>query len=84
MRAFTSRSDAAQSSSVSSIDTPLIHALPITRENLRTLYQKCNCSARAAKADHIPSEIPGTAIPLDGIVALETLLPLRNENCPLD
>jgi hypothetical protein len=39
---------------------------------------------RAAKADHIPSEIPGTAKPLHGMVALETLLPFRDENFPLD
>src|SRR3954469_17545421 len=46
IRSFTSRSDAAQSSSVSSIDAPLIHALPITREKVRAPHQNCNCSAR--------------------------------------
>jgi hypothetical protein len=38
MRAFTSRSDAAQSSSVSSIDAPLIHPLPTTREKVRASH----------------------------------------------
>src|SRR3954453_22058948 len=49
IRAFTSRSDAAQSSSVSSIDAPLIHALPITREKVRAPHQNCNCSARGRR-----------------------------------
>src|SRR3954453_18744479 len=45
IRAFTSRSDAAHSSSVSSIDAPLIHPLPTIREKIRTPHLKCNCSA---------------------------------------
>src|SRR3954447_14265970 len=48
IRAFTSRSDAAQSSSVSSIDAPLIHPLPTTREKVRASYQNRNCSASLA------------------------------------
>src|SRR5215217_1914838 len=45
IRAFTSRSDAAQSSSVPSIDAPLIYPLPTTREKIRTPHSKCNCRA---------------------------------------
>jgi hypothetical protein len=46
IRAFISRSDAAQSSSVSSIDAPLIQPLPTIREKVRAPRQKCNCSAK--------------------------------------
>src|SRR3954469_13426084 len=43
IRAFTSRNDAAHSSSVSSIDAPLIHPLPTIREKIGTSHPKCNC-----------------------------------------
>src|SRR6187401_1390555 len=49
IRAFTSRSDAAQSSSVSSIDAPLIHPLPTTREKVRASHPNCNCSAKSKR-----------------------------------
>src|SRR3954451_19413157 len=61
IRAFTSRSDAPHSSSVSSIDTPLIHPLPTTREKVRAPPQNRNCSVSLLPRSHDP--LLSTVIP---------------------
>src|SRR4051795_7867710 len=78
MRAFTSRSDDAHSSNVSSIDAPLIHTLPITREKVRAPHQNCNCSVSKANADlailkhYMRDDAPSVQVLTARIQAIET------------
>jgi transposase len=81
MRAFASRSDDAQSSSVSSIDMPLIHPLPTTRERSEHLIKITTVVLGSVEVQLFPLRIPCFEFPMDRYVLTDAQWARMEPHC---